>query len=61
MKHGANISTVGITNKGGQTSHPKVKDESDAFPMKVRGGANIKKVSPGLNTQIVPLVTIDNA
>lgn len=32
----------------------KIKDMSDCVPLKVHSGANIKKVSPGMNTQIVP-------
>lgn len=55
----ANINKKGITNKG-SISHPKVKDKSDSFPVKVRSGANIHKVTPGLNNQIVPLVPTEN-
>jgi len=50
-----NISKVGITNKG-SISAPKMRDESDAHPVKVVGGANIKKQVPGMNNSIVPLI-----
>lgn len=57
-KHGANISTVGITNTG-RVTPPKTIDKSDSMKLKVHSGARINKVSPGLNMQIVPLVTME--
>lgn len=58
-KQSSNINTAGITNKGG-VSIPKTRDQSDSSPVKVRSGARINKVSPGMNQQIVPLVPTES-
>ena len=36
--------------------YTSVKDMSDAVPLKVHSGANIKKVTPGMNQSIKPLI-----
>lgn len=59
MSRPSNINRSGITNKG-FINTPKTKDKSDSHAVKVRSGANIKKVVPGLNGQIVPLTPTDS-
>jgi len=58
MSHASNINRLGITNKG-FIETPKVVDKTGAHSVKVRSGATISKVTPGLNGQIVPLVPIE--
>lgn len=54
----AHISKDGVSDVMGIMA-PKTKDKSGASPVSVRSGANIKKVSSGMNGQIVPPVTRD--
>jgi hypothetical protein len=49
------ISRVGAV-PGGNHGAPSMQDKTDSVPRQVKSGANIKKVTPGLNNSIVPLI-----
>ena len=49
-----NRDKTGTTNQGVSHPKPKLRDMSDAPKISIRSGANIRKQSPGMNTQIVP-------
>ena len=58
-KNASNINRLGITNKG-FIQPPAMRDKSDSYSVNVRSGATIKKQTPGLNAQIVPLTPTES-